>query len=109
VDVKAKTAHLNAVQICQALGDPIRFAIVQKLHSEGPTACGAFGFDCPPATLSHHFNVLRSVGLVHTQRAGNRRINVLRREEIEAEFPGLLRSLLGRKPSAARRMRTALG
>ena len=91
------------VAICQALGDPTRFAIVKKLDEDGPTACGAFGLDCPPATLSHHFNVLRSVGLIRTEVAGTRRINVLQRDDLEAQFPGFLRSLFPRKSPARRK------
>ncbi len=52
----AKTKAVpDMVAICQAFGDPIRFSILRTLDREGPTACGAFGLELPPATLTHHF------------------------------------------------------
>lgn len=103
---KTASAGFDMVAICQALGDPTRFAVVKKLVEDGPTACGAFGLDCPPATLSHHFNVLRNVGLIRTEVAGTRRINVLQRDELEAHFPGFLRSLFPQKaPARGKRLR----
>jgi predicted transcriptional regulator len=93
--VKTKATRLDMVAICQALGDPIRFSIVRTLEREGPTACGGFGLDLPGATLTHHFNVLRKAGVITTDVAGTRRINVLNRRAIDAQFPGFLDSLLG--------------
>jgi DNA-binding transcriptional ArsR family regulator len=78
------------------MGDRTRYEIVSKLRNDGPTTCGGFGIDCPPATLSHHFNVLRKAGLIRTEIAGNRRINILNEKDIEAKFPDLLRSMLQR-------------
>jgi len=92
---KTRQRNYDIVTLCQALGDPTRYEIVSKLHRDGPTACGGFGIDCPPATLSHHFNVLRKAGFIRTEVAGNKRINVLN-ERVDAEFPDFLRSVLGK-------------
>jgi len=79
-----------------ALGDPVRLAIVRELDADGTRACGSFdrlGVGRP--TLSHHFKVLREAELIETHAEGQRRINTLRRDEIDARFPGLLDSVLG--------------
>jgi DNA-binding transcriptional ArsR family regulator len=78
-----------------ALGDPVRLAIVRELDADGPRACGSFdhlGVGRP--TLSHHFKVLREAELIETRADGQRRLNTLRRDEIDARFPGLLDSVL---------------
>ena len=74
----------------------MRLAIVRELAADGTRACGTFthlGVGEP--TLSHHFKVLRDAGLVETHAEGQRRLNTLRRDEVDASFPGLLDSVLG--------------
>jgi DNA-binding transcriptional ArsR family regulator len=81
--------------VLHALGDPLRLAIVRELDSDGTRACGTFdhlGVGRP--TLSHHFKVLREAGLIETHAEGQRRLNTLRRDEIDERFPGLLDSVL---------------
>ncbi|HEX7153773.1 MAG TPA: ArsR family transcriptional regulator [Thermoanaerobaculia bacterium] len=89
--------------VLYALSDPLRLRIVCQLASEGDTACGTFGIDMPKSSLSHHFKVLRDAGVIATHSEGVRRINTLRRDELEAAFPGLLESILdAAQPRAAR-------
>jgi DNA-binding transcriptional ArsR family regulator len=81
--------------VLQALGDPVRLAIVRELVEASPRACGTFGhLGVSDSTLSHHFRVLREAGLIETTREGPRRLNELRREAIEARYPGLLDAVL---------------
>jgi DNA-binding transcriptional ArsR family regulator len=82
--------------VLHALGDPVRLAIVSELDRDGTRACGSFdhlGVGRP--TLSHHFKVLREAGLIETHAEGQRRLNTLRRDEVDERFPGLLDSVLG--------------
>jgi DNA-binding transcriptional ArsR family regulator len=80
-----------------ALGDPVRRRIVRRLASSPDWAlpCGIFT-DLPVAksTLSHHFSVLREVGLLEQRGEGARRLNRLRRPEFDSRFPGLLALVL---------------
>src|SRR5262245_55385554 len=81
--------------VLHALGDPVRLAIVRELDRDGTRACGSFdhlGVGRP--TLSHHFKVLREAGLIETHAQGQRRLNTLRRDEVDKRFPGLLESVL---------------
>ena len=77
-----------------ALSDPVRVEIVRALAIQGETVCGTLDLGVSKATRSHHFRVLREAGLTHTRVAGTRRHVSLRRDELEARFPGLLDALL---------------
>ncbi|MGN9845357.1 ArsR/SmtB family transcription factor [Nonomuraea sp. H19] len=80
-----------------ALGDPVRRRIVRELAG-GPDwtrACGTFThLPVAKSTLSHHFAVLRNVGLLEQRDEGTRRLNRLRRAEFDDRFPGLLSLVL---------------
>lgn len=79
-----------------ALGDPTRLEIVRLLaHCDGKNCTQSAPFpDMPRSTLTGHFRILREAGLVRTTKKGVENINVLRREDVEARFPGLLDSIL---------------
>ena len=47
------------------------------------------------ATISHHYRVLREADLTRTVTDGRKRIVRVRREDMEARFPGLLQAVLG--------------
>ena len=51
----------------------------------------------PKSSVCHHFRVLRDAGLVCTRSAGTTHINSLRREEMDARFPGLLEAILSQQ------------
>ncbi len=58
-------------QVFKAMADPTRRAILKRLQAGSLTA-GAIGerFDMTPASLSHHFAVLKQADLVRTERRG---------------------------------------
>lgn len=87
-------AKLVLTDILYALSDPLRLKIVRHLAAEGETACGEFQVRMPKSSLSHHFKVLRDAGIIATRGEGVRRINTLRRKELDAAFPGLLDAVL---------------
>jgi DNA-binding transcriptional ArsR family regulator len=80
--------------VMAALGDPMRLAIVRKLAAEGERTCGTFDLGISKATRSHHLRVLREAGITHTRAEGTHRHVSLRREEVDARFPGLLGAVL---------------
>jgi len=92
--------RLDLVAVLHALADPTRLAIVRVLLVEQERACGTFGVDVAPSTLSHHFRVLREAGVIRQREEGNRRWTALRRDELDGRFPGLL-EVLGREPAGA--------
>jgi DNA-binding transcriptional ArsR family regulator len=83
--------------ILAALGDATRFQIVKNLADapEGKNCSLAAPFPhMARSTLTGHFRVLRGAGLVHSHKRGVEFINVLRVEDVEARFPGLLKQIL---------------
>ncbi|MEU3326622.1 ArsR/SmtB family transcription factor [Streptomyces albus] len=62
-------------------------------HVAGPggePACTTFALPVSKSTQSGHFKVLREAGVIHQRHEGTRRPNRLRRDDLEARFPGLL-------------------
>jgi DNA-binding transcriptional ArsR family regulator len=86
-----------------ALGDPVRRSIVRELAGvpDWTRACGTFShLPVAKSTLSHHFSVLRNVGLLEQRDEGARRLNRLRRAEFDDRFPGLLALVLAEEGAA---------
>lgn len=81
-------------RVLYALSDSIRLGIVRHLAQRGASTCGALDGGRPKSTMSHHFKVLREAGLVRTENNGTTHLNTLRRDDIEARFPGLLGAIL---------------
>ena len=80
--------------VLRALADPTRRAIVRLLIAEGDRPCGTFGLPVAPSTLSHHFRALRKAGILRQYDDGRQRMNTLRLDELDARFPGLVRTVL---------------
>lgn len=93
-----KDVTLDAV--LHALADPGRRAIVQALAADSAAngqglACGeAAPAHLPKSTMSHHYSVLRAAGLVRATKVGPAVIHALRRDELDARFPGVLSAIL---------------
>lgn len=96
--------ELDLVEVLQALGDPVRLQIVRLLdHADGPVACHEMGLPVAKSTGSHHLKVLRDAGVVTARVDGTRRYHTLRRDDLEARFPGLLDSVLRADRAPSRR------
>jgi DNA-binding transcriptional ArsR family regulator len=68
-----------------ALGDPTRFAIVERLLAEGELTAGELqrGTEISPPSVSRHLKVLRDAGLVDRRTAGSSRIYFARPHAVE--------------------------
>jgi DNA-binding transcriptional ArsR family regulator len=88
------TEQLSLPGVLHALSDPVRLAIVRELQHEAELACGELDVPVSKSTLSHHLKVLRDAGLTRTRSVGVHRFVSLRREDVEARFPGLLGCVL---------------
>ena len=75
-------------------GRPVRLEIVRQLDEAGKKAYGIFGIDMPKSSLSHHFRILRKSGVIVSETQGTIIMNRLRRKDLEARFPGVLKSIL---------------
>ncbi|MEV4757270.1 metalloregulator ArsR/SmtB family transcription factor [Micromonospora sp. NPDC049559] len=95
--------ELVLTDVLFALSDPPRLAIVRQL-AEGPlteVSCQAVGGEIPKSTRSHHLKTLREAGVIRNVPHGRQRYVSLRREDLEARFPGLLAAVLGPEPERA--------
>ncbi|OOY03842.1 helix-turn-helix transcriptional regulator [Thioclava sp. F28-4] len=89
---------LSLSQVLFALSDPARREIARNLR-EGPleaAACSAVAADVPKSTKSHILKVLRESGVIRNEPNpnGRGRLLTLRRDDIEARFPGLIDPIL---------------
>lgn len=81
---------VSLTTVMQALSDPCRVAILHALLEGEELACNEVRLEVSKATRSHHFTILREAGLINTRTEGTRCMTSVRKEEIEARFPGLL-------------------
>ena len=89
------TSALDLATIMRTLGDPSRLEIVRLLADGRPRPChdiqDALGL--PASTGSYHLRLLREAGVTRTRAEGTQRVISLRRDDLEARFPGLLEVL----------------
>jgi DNA-binding transcriptional ArsR family regulator len=83
-------AEIVFADVLAALSDPIRLAIVAAIDANDQLPCSAFDLPVSKSTRSWHFRVLREAGVIKQRDEGTRRLNSLRREDLDRRFPGLL-------------------
>lgn len=84
-------------KVLAALGDPIRLDIVRRLAADKSCkSCSeaAPESDIAKSTLSHHFRILREAGIIYTEKRGVEHRNVVRLQDLNRRFPGLLGKIL---------------
>ena len=96
-----KRDQIELGAVLHALSDPVRLRIVATLIADGEHTCGGFDVPVTKSTCTHHFKILREAGVIHQRPQGTARVNTLRRDDLEARFPGLLETIL--QAAAARR------
>jgi DNA-binding transcriptional ArsR family regulator len=85
---------LELTGVLHALSDPMRLEIVRTLAAGVECRCGAFDLPVTKSTRTHHFRVLRESGVIEQLADGTALLNRLRRDDLDARFPGLLDSVL---------------
>jgi DNA-binding transcriptional ArsR family regulator len=90
---------ITLAEVLYALSDPLRLKIVSVLAETKEKSCGTFGadimgMDIAKSTFSHHCKVLREAGVVRTRSESTYNFLSLRREDLEARFPGLIDVIL---------------
>jgi DNA-binding transcriptional ArsR family regulator len=83
---------LDLATIMRTLGDPVRLEIVRLLADDRPRVCNELSsaLGIPPSTGSYHMRLLREAGVTRTRAQGTLRLISLRRDDLEARFPGLV-------------------
>ena len=93
-----KREEIDLSRVLHALSDPVRLKIVACV-AEGECAMGAIDVPVTKSTCTHHFKVLREAGVLAQRQVGTARMNTLRREDLDARFPGLLETVLRSAPT----------
>jgi DNA-binding transcriptional ArsR family regulator len=86
--------ELEIARVLHALSDPVRLQIVASIAGGGECATGAIDVPVTKSTCTHHFKVLREAGVLAQRQVGTSRLNTIRRDDLDARFPGLLDSVL---------------
>jgi DNA-binding transcriptional ArsR family regulator len=84
---------LDLGAIMSALADPLRRRVVEELiqlPADVERTCASFDLPISKSSQTFLFRVLREAGLTFDENYGNRRGVSLRRDDLEARFPGLL-------------------
>jgi DNA-binding transcriptional ArsR family regulator len=94
-----QTEDVELAAVLHALSDPQRLRIVRELdESDEPRRCGSFDLGISKSTMTHHSRVLREAGVVERREKGTARLLSLRRDDLDARFPGLLDAVLQSVP-----------
>ncbi|WP_439650300.1 ArsR/SmtB family transcription factor [Glycomyces amatae] len=86
--------EMALVEVMGALSDPIRVGLVRLLADGRERGWGELRAPVAKSTLSHHLRVLRDAGVTRTRQEGTRCFVVLRRDDLDDRFPGLLKAVL---------------
>jgi DNA-binding transcriptional ArsR family regulator len=83
---------LDLATVMRTAGDPIRLEIVRILADGTERTCNDLQqqLGLPASTGSYHLRLLREAGLTRTRAEGTQRMISLRRDDLEARFPGLV-------------------
>ncbi|MFJ9034884.1 ArsR/SmtB family transcription factor [Streptomyces sp. NPDC102274] len=77
-----------------AMANPIRLRIIERLANGEELTCSTVLPEVSPSTASRHWQVLREAGVLFARREGRIILHHLRRDDLDARFPGLLDSVL---------------
>ncbi|HEY7621572.1 MAG TPA: helix-turn-helix domain-containing protein [Solirubrobacteraceae bacterium] len=85
-------AALDLATIMRTLGEPLRLDIVRLLSDDVARPCGDVSehLGLPVSTCSYHLRLMREAGVTRTRAVGTLRLISLRRDDLEARFPGLV-------------------
>ncbi|MDE1186656.1 MAG: helix-turn-helix transcriptional regulator [Pantoea sp.] len=86
--------EIRLENVLAALGNPMRMTVVSILADGGEHTCGSLLQGVSKSTLTHHWRVLRDSGVIWQRPSGRENLLSLRREDLNARFPGLVEALL---------------
>ena len=93
--------------VLHALSDPTRLHITHTLDQIGEATCSMIDCAVSKSTSTHHYRVLREAGVIRQEYRGTAKYSSLRRDDLDARFPGLLDSILAAAAESATRDRQA--
>jgi Predicted transcriptional regulators len=96
--------QITLANVLAALADDTRLAILAYLadREERSAMCASFHHITTKSNLTYHVAKLREAGVVRVTPEGTRRLISLRREDLDALFPGLLDTIIAGIPEDTR-------
>jgi DNA-binding transcriptional ArsR family regulator len=82
--------ELDFRSVLDALSDPVRLGIVAALAEVDSEYCSRFEQPMGNYAAGRQFRLLREAGVIRQWDVGTRRLNALRRDDLDGRFPGLL-------------------
>ncbi|MEU9286153.1 transcriptional regulator [Streptomyces sp. NPDC048275] len=87
--------EIRLTAVLHALADPMRMRVVRALAEDGgELSCTDIELPVTKSTRTHHYRALRESGVLRQVYRGTAKMNRLRREDLDARFPGLLDTVL---------------
>jgi DNA-binding transcriptional ArsR family regulator len=97
--VEPAAADIDLPRVLAALADPHRLAAVQYVARHGESWCSQViqeaGLGTSKSTFSHHLRILREAGIITKRIQGAKGYMSLRKDDLNARFPGLIDSITG--------------
>jgi DNA-binding transcriptional ArsR family regulator len=96
--VEPAAADFELPRVLAALADPHRLDAVRFVATHGESWCAQViqeaGLGTSKSTFSHHLRILREAGIVTKRIQGAKGYMCLRKDDLDARFPGLIDSVL---------------
>jgi DNA-binding transcriptional ArsR family regulator len=87
--------EIRLESLLHALSEPMRLQVVRELAADGDElSCSHFDLPVTKSTTTHHFRELRESGVIRQTYRGTAKVDGLRKDDLDALFPGLLGSVL---------------
>ncbi|MGK5552112.1 ArsR/SmtB family transcription factor [Actinomadura kijaniata] len=83
--------------VLSALGNPVRLGVVRALTGGAERTCNSVLAELgitAKSTMTHHWRVLRENGVIWQVPSGRETLVSLRRDDLDARYPGLLDAVL---------------
>lgn len=87
---------IDLAAVMAALGDATRLAILGELArcEDAPLMCAHFTHLTSKSNLTYHLGKMREAGIVRVEPRGTAKLVTIRRDDLNARFPGFLDSVL---------------
>jgi DNA-binding transcriptional ArsR family regulator len=100
--VEPAAEDMQLPRVLAALADPNRLAAVRFVAHNGESWCAQVMeqamLPMTKSTFSHHLRILREAGVLTKRIQGARGYTTLRKQDLDARFPGLIDSIIAAAP-----------
>lgn len=97
---------IDLATVMSVLGDPTRLAILGGLARRESHAhkCSHFTSLASKSNLTYHLGKMREAGIIRVEPCGTAKLITIRREDLDARFPGFLDCVIAAAEGVARQL-----